>query len=206
MKTKVTAVLVIALAVCCFFWARSCKSDAALRQSKLEYAGYRAVAEADHEIQQGIIKQSLEVIAQQDTKIGQYIEEINTYHDEITNLSNRLDELQNGEPNQPELETEPLVINLRGQIKTLTDMFSLAKQESEAKDRIILAWQDKYNAQVTISEAWKKQYDNEHALRVMAEDLFKSCEHSRKRSQLWGNVKAVAMGVAAGVAVKVLTK
>jgi len=118
--------------------------------------------------------------------------------EENTALSARLAELISSEPSQPELETQPLVINLRGQIKTLTDMFSLADKEIAVRDGIIRAWESKYNTQVDITEVWKRQYESEHNLRLMAEGLVKNLEGRVRIGTLRGRALTIVGAVVVG--------
>jgi len=107
-----------------------------------------------------------------------------------------LDDLINNEPAQPELESQPLVISLRKQVKTLTDLYSISTSTITLQSKQIDLYVGQYNAQVLISEEWKSAYNREHALRVNCAVLLKVCE-SRVPGP-WKTIKKVAIGVAAG--------
>ncbi|MBV6343484.1 hypothetical protein, partial [Candidatus Magnetobacterium casense] len=113
---------------------------------------------------------------------------------------------ENAEPSAPELESHPLVVNLRQQIDTLKGMFSLATATIADKDKEIALWEKKFAAQVEISEEWKANYNREHVLRLQAEGLFKMAEHKLNVSRSWGKVKSIATVAAAGVAAYALLK
>jgi hypothetical protein len=215
MKTKVTAILAIALAVCCFFWARSCKSDAKFKAMELQYNTYRAIAQADNEMTkkhideleskqaelQGMIDSQATIIASKESTIASLKKSVVT--------SNAATEALRTEV-QPVLDQNPKVAELVASLDTgimLRDGV-ISEQESlirALKDRITLG-DERFDNQVKISQEWKTMYDREHALRLQAEDLFKACAGAKKKDKLWGNIKAVAVGVAAGVIVKVVTK
>ena len=192
-KTLITAVVVIALVVCTVCVARSCRSDARLRQSKLEYAGYKAIAEADHEISQNHIKELTQIVSYLTNDIAVKESEIAGKDRRIVALSTRLDELQNAEPVQPELESEPLVINLRGQIARLTEMFNLSQEVVKTQGEEIALWAKKYDAQAAISAEWKSEYEREHQLRLMSEGIVSQLESRVRGAKLMNKVAVVAV-------------
>lgn len=71
------------------------------------------------------------------------------------------------------------------------------------KDKIILAWNDKFDAQVAISLSWKNMHDVDHATVDKQGDLVKNLNTSLRISRLTGSVKSVAI-IAASV--YILTK
>jgi septal ring factor EnvC (AmiA/AmiB activator) len=207
MKNTIVVILVIALIVCSFFAYRSCRSDSKLSKQLLKYEELKSQSEASHDA-------SLKLIDGLTARIGQMTEEIVQLETDVAErqtkinlLSDQLAAIVGQEPpTTPDIEAMPIVINLRAQVATLTEMFALASNSIIDKDIAISKWEEKYNAQVKISAEWKNNYDMEYALRVQAEELFKSCEHSKKVNKLWGNVKAVALGLAAGVVVSAVSK
>jgi len=54
---------------------RSCKLSREYRQLKLEYVGYKAIAEADHDIQMAAILKSEQTITQQTKEISRMTNE-----------------------------------------------------------------------------------------------------------------------------------
>jgi hypothetical protein len=188
------ALLLLALALL----DQSCRSNVALKQAKSDYAELKRITEADHAIQQGIILKAEETIAQKDEEIVRLNASVAHKQTAINQLNARLAEVVGQEPAQPELETQPLVINLRLQIKFLNGLVESNLGIIGDKDRIIQAWESRFNAQVDISEAWKKRYENEHALRVQAEKLFTKSEHARKSNRLTGFAVGLGAGLIAG--------
>jgi hypothetical protein len=168
-----------------------------------KYEAYRAISTADHEIQQGIIDKKKAEIAERDKVIVSLNEDIKKTEAARQYLSNRLDELQNAEPSYPELEKHPLVLNLREQIKTLENMYSLAIETIDKQSLVIDAWTVKYNLQVGISAAWEKQYNDEKTLRLMSEGLSDkwklAAQRAAKNNKLY-KVLAIAGGAIAGYA------
>jgi hypothetical protein len=195
--------LVLALS---FLVVRDCKTSKQLSELvdiEKKYAACRTISTADHEIQQGIIGQKNKEIGEKNTVIASLNQDIKKDKSEIKKLSNRLDELQNAEPSYSELEKHPLVINLRGQIKTLGNMYSLAIETIDKQSLVIDAWTTKYNLQVWISAAWEKQYNDEKALRLMSEGLSDkwklAAQRADKNNKLY-KVLAIAGGAIAGYA------
>jgi uncharacterized coiled-coil protein SlyX len=183
---------------------RDCKISkqiSELSDIEKKYEAYRAIATADHEIQLGIIAKANETIAIKDGEIDSLNTVIQAKETENAHLSNQLDDLQNTEPSYPDMETHPLVINLRAQIKTLESMYSLARETISQKDLVIDAWTTKYNLQVQISESWKKQYTDENTLRIMSEGLTEGWKLAAKRADRNNKlykVLAIACGAIAG--------
>ena len=171
MKTIITLAVIACLVISMLFVARSCKLDSKYREMKLQYEGYRAIAEADHELMMKRIALLSGEIVMRDKAIAGLEEIILVKNQRIAEGSARLAELQNAEPVSPELESHPLVINLRGQVSKLTKMFTLSQDVVTTQKQELEEWPKKFNAQVTISETWRQRYENEHALRLGCENL-----------------------------------
>jgi len=77
-------------------------------------------------------------------------------------------DLVESEPSQPELESEPLVINLRAQIAKMSLVIYEQEQIIRGNDEIIFNLVEKYEAQLIISEDYKKLYENEQRLHFLA--------------------------------------
>jgi hypothetical protein len=203
-KTIITAVVIIALVALAFLFARSCGLGEKYKKLKADYLEAAKVAEADHEIMTNHIGELTNAIGQKDEEIAelkqkeaQYVEKTSTYRSEIARL--RADE-----PVQPELEVEPLVINLREQIGFLNKLVESNLEIIANKDAQIRAWEVKFNAQADISQSWKEAYEREHNLRVQAEGLFKVAEHKAKANSLKSKVATAAVVVAGVVIVSQL--
>ena len=170
-KTIITLAVIACLVISMLFVARSCKLDSKYREMKLQYEGYRAIARADHELMIKRIALLSGEIVMRDKAIAGLEEIILVKNQRIAEGSARLAELQNAEPVAPELESHPLVINLRGQVSKLTKMFTLSQDVVTTQKQELEEWPKKFNAQVTISETWRQRYENEHALRLGCENL-----------------------------------
>jgi len=189
--------------LCLAFVDKSCRGDVELREAKAQYEAAVAEREAAAAAHAADLARIEAVIAQQNEKIAQYVANIQTYHAEITTLRGQLADLQADEPVQPELEDEPLVINLRAQVARLTEMFVLAQRTSSEKDGIIVSLNTIVAAKDEAIAAWRGQYEGEHALRVQCEALFKKSESARKANSIG---KKVALVVAAGAAIYAVAK
>ena len=178
---------------------RSCNSDRELAKAKADYAEQVRALEADNAIKRDTILAAEKVITQQDANIAGYVGQIQTYRVEVSALRAELSTLQDAEPpTTPEVESLPIVINLRAQVTRLTQMFSLSEAARAEQDKVIASWREKYEAQVTISIAWKAQAENERTLRVQAESLFTKYEHARKSNKFWRTTAYIAGAVALG--------
>jgi uncharacterized coiled-coil protein SlyX len=195
--------LVIGLvAILAFFVVKSCGGpDEKYWIKKALYDQAVKDAAAQHVTDMGTIVTQEGTIAAKDAAIAERDKSIGVKNAQVNALKATLHDLQAAEPSQPELETQPLVINLRAQIGNLTRMVSIGAEVIENKDGIIADWSAKFDAQVTISETWKRAYETEHRLRLLSEDLNKSLEHQGKVSRLYGKVSMAAL---AGAGVYIL--
>lgn len=199
MTTKTLKVIVCVILVLFIALAlKDCGLSEKYRNLRLQYEGYRAIAEADHEMKMKIISEAERLIAERDIRIAELEHSSAQYVEKIQSLTAKLTDLQNAEPEYPELESHPLVINLRLQIAVITDMFDLSQRTVQYKEEIIQAWEVKYNAQVTISESWASQYESEHKLRLMSEGLVTTLERDYRRVRLSGKIKNVAIVAVGG--------
>jgi chromosome segregation ATPase len=177
---------------------RSCVSSRELAQAKADYAEQVRLLEAANAQATERIGQMTNDIAQRDTNILKLEESVTQKDARITLLSGQLANIVGQEPpTTPEIESLPIVINLRAQVKTLNEMFSLATETINDKDDIIREWEAKFNSQFKITMEWKAMYDNEHALRVQAEGLFKLSEQARKPN-VWKTIGYIAGAAALG--------
>jgi len=203
-RNIIMAALVVVLVVLGIAQLRSCKLDKKYRDLKAAYETDRKIADADHALSMGRIDELTNKVSEADNAIGQLRSEVSSKTLQLAQLSNQLDELVANEPVQPELETQPLVISLRKQVKTLTDLYSISTSIVTLQSEEIAVLKGKCNTLESIVTEWKQSYDREHALRVNCESLLKLSE--KRVSNPWKTVKAVAIGVAAGIVVKSLIK
>lgn len=195
-KTIITLAVIACLIISMLFVARSCSLDRKYQEMRLQYEGYRAIAEADHELMMKRIALLSGEIVMRDKAIAGLEEIILVKNQRIAEVSARLAGLQNAEPVAPELESHPLIINLRGQINNLTEMFTLSQNVVTTQRQEIEELGGKCIALESIGTEWKQAYEKEHALRVQAEEVFKVCEKRLKVNKGWGTAKTVLIVVA----------
>ena len=195
--------LSLVLVICCIFCtSRSCRSSKALAQAQADYNALKAASQADQAAADITIHKQTAIIASQDATISTANASIATKAGEIRNLKASLDALHaNLPPVAPEVESLPLVINLRQQVSVLTEMVKAGADIIDAKDAEIEAWSEKFDAQADISAAWKAKFDSEFALRIAAENLAGEYHHYAKTGKVWRNVAIVAGAVAAGLVI-----
>lgn len=189
-----------------FLLSRSCGLSSAYKDMRNEYNELKNITAADKKMSDARISELTNAIGQADEVIGQKERVIAEKSVLISRLSNQLDELIANEPVQPELENEPLVINLRGQINKLSNMYGLSQQVIALQSEEIDVLKGKCIALGAIGNEWKGQYEREHQLRLASEGLVTSLEKRVKSQGLMGKVKTVALGVTAGYLAYTLTK
>ena len=213
MKKTITVVLAIALVVACVFLDRSCRHNKSYKERMRQYEKAVNIVTADNfmarerikgleEIQgnlQGEIDSANTIISQHEVTIEQLRGKVNVANANTAKLRTEV---------QPVLDQNPKVAELVASLDAgiaLRDSLITDQQKLifTLKERIVLD-DTRFDNQVKLTNEWHGMYDREHELRLLAEDMFKACVKQQKKTNLWGNVKAVAVGVAAGVVVGVL--
>lgn len=90
------------------------------------------------------------------------------------------------------------VANLKEQIAAWSEKFTLAESVIAEKDKIIIAWAAKFNAQLEISDSWKAKYDAEYHLRTLAEEGWWTANRKLKARSVMGNIKSGLIIAAVG--------
>ncbi len=189
------AVVIAAVLLVMYFADRAFQSRAKLMKAQAAYDELKKVKEADHAIQQGIIAERDETIAEKDKVIGQVTKDAAHKQAEIDRPAALV--AQPVPPSTPDVEALPTVIALRERVTRLEGMFTLATAIIADRDKVIDAWAAKYAAQVDISTAWRKQYENERALRIAAEGLAGTYRSALKVAKTWRTVALIAGAAAA---------
>lgn len=195
------ALVIVAVLVCLYYADRSFQSRAALAKAQAAYDDLAKVTAADHEVQQGIIENAEARIDEQDVTIGHLTNTIAAKQAELDRLAAIV--AQPVPPSTPDVEALPTVIALRGQVSTLTLMVTEAGGIIADQERVITSWETKFNAQVEITDATKRQYDNERALRIAAEGMASTYRSALRGAKTW---RTVALVAGAAAAASILTK
>ena len=194
-KNTDIAVLLLALAgVTYFHFSERVRFKAA----KAKYEARVAAADAAWQAAQGRLAALSDEIKARNEANAALLHSISIKNAEKATLLARIAALEGAEPSQPELETEPLVISLRAQVRSWKEAFSLSEAASLEKDEVIRNWEVKFDSQVKITMEWVARYESEHALRLASVDLFKMSQRQSKKSKLIYGAIAVA-GVAYGM-------
>lgn len=182
-----------------FLLSRSFGLSDKYKLARDDYNELKKITEADKELSLALVAELTNAIGQADKTIVKLNGDIKVKNDRITLLSGQLADIVGQEPpTTPEIEAMPIVVSLRAQVKTLTDLYGISIDIITEKDKVIDLWSKKFDAEVTIAGEWKVQYEQEHRLRLLSEGLVTSLEHRVKAQGLLGKVKTVALGVAAG--------
>jgi uncharacterized coiled-coil protein SlyX len=198
------AVVVMALL---YSMCGSCTTDwkARYNEEKGKYEAYRAIAGADARAMQERIDALEDVKAAQSVVIAERDATIAAKNNDISSGNKKLESLES------EYETlgqdkDAKITNLQSQVATLKGNLTLAYSIIEDKDAQITAWQVKFAASEQIFSEWKKAYEDEHRLRLMAEGLVTSLEKKQSRTLFVSKLKNVALVGLAGVAAYNLIK
>lgn len=144
------------------------------------------------------LKQALEYIKAQDARITEQNKLIELKDKEIAEKYGNIDSL-NGKLSKLE-EAYSGLVDAPAKIANLQSQVNIYKQKCLSFESVILdkdvqlrAWEVKFIAQVGISETWKKQYEAEHALRLVADEALKVQEKRVRSLSFSGNFKNVVI-------------
>lgn len=188
-----TIAVIAAVVLALVFLARSCRLSDKYSTLKGQYEAYRAI--------------SIEDGKRLNALIGAKAAEIEALTRQITDII-----AQAGQPSPAEAEKDKTIAALKKKVSALESQGDLAGALDAAKEQVVqlsekftlseqrhglniaalnTAWQAKFDAQVTISESWKQQYEAEHRLRELAEGMNGVLERKVKRLQLTGKAKSL---------------
>jgi hypothetical protein len=188
---------------------RACSMNGKYQKLKLEYAGYKGIAQANHEMLTNTIiqktKENEELTKQiQDIldNAGQPTPEEIAKDKEIARLHKKLTEYETAG------DLAGALTMAKDEIKQWSEKFSLAEDRHKSDlFNLNATWQKKFDNQVVISDAWKKQYEDEHKLRLMAEKMNGVLEKQVGRIRFGSNLKTILIGATvAYVGYKLITK
>lgn len=107
------------------------------------------------------------IIAQKDAFISKINEEVEEKYAEIEKLHGVTDELES--VYKTLTNNIEKIHNLESQVSTWKEKFTLAESIIKSKNEIIFDMNEKYVAQLNISNKYKELYENEQSLRELAE-------------------------------------
>jgi uncharacterized protein HemX len=200
MVNKILVGLIIALlaAIIIVGWVNH-QAGVKQRILKAEYEAMRVETEENSLIQKAQIEGLRQIIEQKDRHISQLNEHIVEKQVEISTLHEQTDKL---EAEYETLLREPDKIdNLTQQVTLWKQKFSIAETIIESKDKIIFDMNQKYVAQLDISNYYKKLYENEYALRLKAEARIKLYENQITGLKIGGTIKTGLVIGLAGVVI-----
>lgn len=183
------AIIIIAVL---FF--RSCSLYDQNSVLKGRYEELKKIADADHEMLTKEIGQLTSDIGQRDVQIARLRESITIINTALTESDRDLAALRASWSN---LSAE-CVQKLHELDSAWIEKELLYKQEISAERRVTEQWVIKYNNAVKIGDNWKKDYENEHTLRLLAEKRIGGLEGSLRWSKFWKTGTTILAVVGAG--------
>jgi hypothetical protein len=210
-KSLIPIILIIALALGLFVALDGIfQRGVALAKAKAEYAEYKRIAEADHEM-------SMRRVAALEAQSVQYVEEITTYQVKIESRDATIATLRgkvtttNAENAKLRTEVQPVidanpalaefVASLDSAIVLLDAL--IVEQVEQINDLKIQGWlkDERFAVQVALTQEWMAAHERERALRIAAEDLFSLAERQLKLNKLWRTAAIVAGAAAVGAVI-----
>jgi len=185
----VAGALIIAI-----LFLRSCSLYDANSILKGRYIELQRIADADHAILTKEIGHLTNDIAQRDVQISRLRESITVINTALVESDRDLATLRASWSN---LSAE-CVQKLQELDSAWIEKELLYKQEISAERRVTEQWVIKYNNAIKIGDSWKKQYEQEYALRLQSEKLYNKANQKLRVSRIMGNLKTTLI-IAAGI-------
>jgi hypothetical protein len=172
----VATVLIIA-----FLFLRSCSLYDQNSILKGRYDEVVRITDADHALLTKEIGQLTNDIAQRDVQISRLQESITIINTALAGSDRDLAALR---AKWASMSAECQVA-LHALDAVWIEKELLYKQELSAERGVTAQWVIKYNNAVKIGDDWKKDYENEHTLRLLAEKRIGGLEGSLRWSKFW---------------------
>jgi len=165
---------------------------------KGKYDELKRIADADHGMLIKEIGRLADDIALKDKEIIKLNESISLIYTDLNNKDSKITDLVK-QLKEAELagDLPAQIVNLKEQVKTWADKFTLAESIIKEKDAIISNWAIKYEDAVKIGDKWKEDYEREHELRLLGEKRISKLESSLRWNKFWKTGTAL-LAVAAG--------
>lgn len=177
-------VLVVALIA----FGRACKIGDKYSRLEGQYQEALRIAKIDAEILNKTITEKEKAIAEKDRDIRESGKTIAQLQAGIGGKNQELDALDT-ELAAAKTDAERVPI-LHAEVAAWAEKFSLAEQAIAEKDRQIVAWTEKFNAQITISESWKQRYENETRLHEISRSEISALKARLISSRIIGTIKS----------------
>ena len=185
MKKLIVPFVIGGLALLCLaLLDGSCRSRREVREWRLKYEGYRAIAVADAKFRDQQIAEARAVIAARNERVGVLEAQAVTLTTRINTLTAALSSAPEP-PTTDEQERLPIVIFLRARDKAHEERFSLAVEAIASKDATIAELKGIVVEKDRIIEAVESKYATEHALRLSCEEGLALYAHQARASRLW---------------------
>lgn len=194
----VLVVLALVLLTASFLVIRSCTGDSTAQYWRGQYDSLKEVTDIEKDILLSDIDKLNDTIDLAQKEIEMLIVARVDQERQVMLLSAQREKLIIEEPIQPELESEPLIINLREQIKKMSLVIYEQEKIIQTNDKIIFNLTTKYQAQLKISNNYKSLYDGEKELHSLALKRLSVTEKQVKWLKFGGTLKnGVILGVVA---------
>jgi hypothetical protein len=195
------AIFGISVAVVTLFLGKSCYFDPQYQAMKLRYETYRQIVKADMEIHGKLETEKNAIVEKQDKQIKGLLANVGKptpaeigKDKEITNLKKEVAQYESQGNLRAALDASKEE-NRQWEIR-----FSLAEEQHKKEIfSLNIAWEIKFDAQFVLTDSWKKQYTNEHNLRIKGEGLTSRAERGWKWAKLWSGVKSVGLVILGGL-------
>ena len=200
---KFIAVVVVLCLAIVFLVMDKCGSSSKLDELKGEYKEANEIAKVEKMIKEEIIKKQNEIIEKQDSLIAEASKKAEIKNSHISRLGSTITDL---EDEFDTLEQQDAKIgNLMQQVEAWKEKFSLAQGIIADKDEIIFSLNEKYNAQLIISDSYKSLYETLQVNTKKLEKIVTVQDWQIKKYKLTGGLKTgIVLGLAGLVAYGVL--
>lgn len=195
--SRITIIALVASVLFSLFLAdRACNVlPKKLQEADAKYQAYRALSVEQHKQSDALIAKLTEDNIALASETVALKKDIATNKETISAQSQTIAQLQANEPpTTAEVEAMPIVINLRAQVRALTEGFSLARQTIAEQDKVILNLTLSNQNLERIVVEWQAKFNREQSLRLAAESLNLGYKKQISGMHLTSTIKNVVIG------------
>lgn len=187
-------IIIISVLVIVSLLLRSCALYDANSLLKGKYDTLKKIADADHALLTKEIGQLTNDNILKDKEIAQLMESIIVINTALDSKDKDLDAMRKSWAKlSVECQTALQALDAKWEEKALLYEGAIRAEQDTTK-----LWIDKYNNAVKIGDDWKRQYENDNALRLLGEKRISKLENSLRWSRFWRTGTTIIAVVGAG--------
>ena len=190
------ATIIVGFLITVFAVGRTCKVEDKYSKLKGVYQAYRTINSAANTQLKEVIAVKQKKIVQLDRQIAGLNTDVNRLRLSLGIKDKALADLEALYPTLTDCATQ--LVNMTEQRDLWKNKFNLADVIISNQEQTITLLVLKCDELLGIAASFEKQYENELAIRISAENALRACDRKLRSVAFWSKSKNVLIGVAAG--------